>query len=369
MNRNINKSYIFLILFSFVLSVIYPGQLLCGGDSIILMGQTATGTDGSSTGQGGTSSYQSNQGTNYGNQQNTYCPYGSNCTGNQNGIQIQQMPGGQAGFVVRVGDRLYVVANIIFMNPYGWQDIYNQNSQNIQNPNNLQVGSVLTVPNTNYADLSFLIDQNNQNNGISTSSSNPMTISGSKPFTGSVNYGVTPGFNWSQPNQPANSYTSNSSYTTNQQQQQVTSSSTKFNVTSPIQSGTVTSNFGPRTLRGEPDNHSGIDIGAAAGTSITSTGAGKVIFSGNQSGYGNVVKVQHADGTITIYGHCKTLNVRVGQTVGAGQQIATVNSTGNSTGNHLHFEIKKNGTSIDPRTYFTFPAKGSTVKNNIVARS
>ena len=64
-----------------------------------------------------------------------------------------------------------------------------------------------------------------------------------------------------------------------------------------------------------------------------------------------------------------SLNVRQGQRVSAGEMIATVNSTGNSTGNHLHYEIKRNGTSVDPRNYFTFPAKGSSVNSsNIIPR-
>lgn len=114
-------------------------------------------------------------------------------------------------------------------------------------------------------------------------------------------------------------------------------------------SGTVTSRFGQRWGRG----HKGIDIGAPKGTPVKAAASGTVIVSsyGYNGGYGNYVILQNANGVQTVYGHCTSLNVKVGQTVSQGQTIATVGSTGRSTGNHLHFEIRVNGVAQNPQNY------------------
>lgn len=109
--------------------------------------------------------------------------------------------------------------------------------------------------------------------------------------------------------------------------------------------GTFTSNFGTRwgTL------HAGVDIAAPIGTPIVAVADGKVIDSGPASGFGMWVRLQHADGTITVYGHIDTSTVTVGQQVMAGDQIATVGNRGFSTGPHLHFEVHLAGENkIDP---------------------
>ncbi|PRW64341.1 hypothetical protein CEP50_05260 [Actinopolyspora mortivallis] len=86
--------------------------------------------------------------------------------------------------------------------------------------------------------------------------------------------------------------------------------------------------------------HAGIDIGADTGTPIRAPQAGTVISSGPASGFGLWVRVRHDDGTVTVYGHIHSSQVHVGQRVEAGQQIATVGSRGQSTGPHLHFEVR-----------------------------
>ncbi|WP_245556118.1 M23 family metallopeptidase [Actinopolyspora mortivallis] len=86
--------------------------------------------------------------------------------------------------------------------------------------------------------------------------------------------------------------------------------------------------------------HAGIDIGADTGTPIHAPQAGTVISSGPASGFGLWVRVRHDDGTVTVYGHIHSSQVHVGQRVEAGQQIATVGSRGQSTGPHLHFEVR-----------------------------
>jgi murein DD-endopeptidase MepM/ murein hydrolase activator NlpD len=114
-------------------------------------------------------------------------------------------------------------------------------------------------------------------------------------------------------------------------------------VVKPAQ-GTLTSTYGARwgTV------HYGIDIANSIGTPILSAMAGEVIDSGPASGFGLWVRVQHANGLITVYGHINESLVSVGQRVGAGQQIATMGNRGQSTGPHLHFEVHDGGSKIDP---------------------
>ena len=114
--------------------------------------------------------------------------------------------------------------------------------------------------------------------------------------------------------------------------------------------GEISSYFGPRIhpITGEKNFHRGIDIPAPQNTQIVSTDDGIVIFSGVQNGYGNVVKIKHFDGKKTVYAH-NTLNiVNEGDVVKKGQVIAKVGTTGNSTGNHLHFETIVNEKNINP---------------------
>lgn len=114
--------------------------------------------------------------------------------------------------------------------------------------------------------------------------------------------------------------------------------------------GRITSRFGANeSIRDH--THKGIDIAATRGTPILATAAGTVTFAGWSSGYGYLVKIDHGNGVETYYGHCSRLYVSAGESVEAGTEIATVGSTGNSTGNHLHFEIRLNGKQINPQTY------------------
>jgi murein DD-endopeptidase MepM/ murein hydrolase activator NlpD len=114
-------------------------------------------------------------------------------------------------------------------------------------------------------------------------------------------------------------------------------------VVRPVQ-GRLTSTYGPR----DGTIHYGIDIANSIGTPIVSAMAGTVINSGPASGFGLWVRVQHAGGLITVYGHINESLVDVGQRVGAGEQIATLGNRGESTGPHLHFEVHQDGSKINP---------------------
>ena len=111
--------------------------------------------------------------------------------------------------------------------------------------------------------------------------------------------------------------------------------------------GPITSGFGRRWGR----MHKGIDIGAPTGTPIYAAASGVVSFSGRMSGYGNIVLIDHGGGIVSAYAHQSRIGVQVGQHVTAGQVIGAVGSTGNSTGPHLHFEVRVQGAARNPRDY------------------
>ncbi len=104
-------------------------------------------------------------------------------------------------------------------------------------------------------------------------------------------------------------------------------------------------------VSGRPEYHSGYDIPAPKGTSVFAAADGVVITSGWVNGYGNTVMISHGSGLVTLYGHNSSLNVSVGQSVSKGDVIAGVGTTGNSTGNHCHFEVRLNGKHTSPAPY------------------
>ena len=120
----------------------------------------------------------------------------------------------------------------------------------------------------------------------------------------------------------------------------------------PVQ-GWITSYYGRRKSHysGRIKMHEGIDIGAKSGTPILAPADGVVTFSGKKPGFGFFLQINHGYGVETIYAHAKRLLAKKGQHIRRGQKIAQVGSTGYSTGPHLHYEIRVNGTPVDPLDY------------------
>ena len=115
----------------------------------------------------------------------------------------------------------------------------------------------------------------------------------------------------------------------------------------------ITSRFG---LRRDPrynreEFHYGIDIKARAGEKVYAAAAGTVTFAGRQRGFGKLIIIDHGDRVSTVYGHLSTLSVKEGERIANDQIIGTVGRTGNATGIHLHFEIRKAGEALNPLDY------------------
>ncbi len=113
----------------------------------------------------------------------------------------------------------------------------------------------------------------------------------------------------------------------------------------------VSSYYGWRYLYGKPDFHLGIDIPDELGSPIWAADGGEVVWVGSSYSYGNSVRIQHADGVMTVYAHLDTMCVRVGDEVYRGQTVGTMGRTGVATGNHLHFEVRINNQTTDPMKY------------------
>ncbi len=116
----------------------------------------------------------------------------------------------------------------------------------------------------------------------------------------------------------------------------------------PVADGKFTSDYG---RRGGSEFHTGVDICNSSGTEIVASDSGKVVFADWKGTYGYYIIIEHGDGVSTTYAHLQKLNVKTGDEVMQGQVIATMGSTGRSTGTHLHFEVLKNGENVDPGNY------------------
>ncbi|MFO0416753.1 MAG: M23 family metallopeptidase [Pseudomonadota bacterium] len=139
---------------------------------------------------------------------------------------------------------------------------------------------------------------------------------------------------------------------------------TTLSMVYPLMGPRASSDYGTRKHpinRKRRHHHDGIDLAAPKGAIIRSIAAGRVVYADPHGGYGNLVVIKHRAGVTSHYGHCESLKVHPGQLVEAGQIIATVGSTGASTGPHLHFEIRKEGVPQNPERYLPgldLPAQG-----------
>lgn len=121
----------------------------------------------------------------------------------------------------------------------------------------------------------------------------------------------------------------------------------------PVERGWISSKFGWRTspVSGRKQFHKGVDIPAKSGASVIAVANGVVTLSEKQSALGNVIEINHGDGLRTLYAHNSKNIVNVGTSVSKGDKIAEVGSTGRSTGPHVHFQVYKNGRTVDPKPF------------------
>ena len=114
--------------------------------------------------------------------------------------------------------------------------------------------------------------------------------------------------------------------------------------------GRVTSSFGWRAdpIAGNRRFHRGVDVAAAYGTEVEAAAPGRVEFAGTQRGYGKTIVVEHEDGVRTRYAHLSEIAVARGETVAAGAVVGRVGQSGRATGPHLHFEVQRDGRTVDP---------------------
>lgn len=129
----------------------------------------------------------------------------------------------------------------------------------------------------------------------------------------------------------------------------------------PVDGGVKSSDYGFRThpIHGDKRFHAGLDIAAPEGREIRAVQRGVVTFAGRHKGFGNMVELTHPDGIVTRYAHASRLHVREGDVVDVGETIADVGSTGQSTGPHLHFEVRDGHRTLNPATYLERLRHGS----------
>lgn len=130
-------------------------------------------------------------------------------------------------------------------------------------------------------------------------------------------------------------------------------SSDTFVAGRPIDKGWMSSRYGQRTdpFTGRLAWHGGVDFAGKTGTEIKAVAAGVITWSDDRYGYGKLIEINHGNGYKTRYAHCDSLEVKVGDIVRKGDVVALMGSTGRSTGPHVHFEVYKNGRSVDPAAY------------------
>lgn len=139
----------------------------------------------------------------------------------------------------------------------------------------------------------------------------------------------------------------------------------KLPVAPPLPGAVMTSNFGSRSdpFLGSAAFHAGVDFRSPTGTDVHATAPGRIVTAGRNGGYGNMVEIDHGKGLTTRYAHLSKIAVEVGQTVARGTVVGEVGSTGRSTGPHLHYETRVNGTAVNPTAYMKAGREIATILN------
>lgn len=135
--------------------------------------------------------------------------------------------------------------------------------------------------------------------------------------------------------------------------QAVREASASLPLAAPVASSAVTSPFGVRAdpFFGKAAMHTGIDFAEQAGAAVKATAPGKVIFAGENAGYGRMVEIDHGNGLSTRYAHLSSITIAVGEAIAAGAVVGRVGTTGRSTGPHLHYEVRRAGEAVDPSRF------------------
>lgn len=200
---------------------------------------------------------------------------------------------------------------------------------------------------TNIENINTEQNINENNNGNITENSNDQNIGGGTDQISSENETIK---------NEGQEYLENTEDLTEEEQMKKDAEEIKQAVSfiQPVY-GTITSVFGPRnpSVATVSKYHTGLDIGANLGTEIIAATDGKVVMASSEGAYGNHLKVE-INGIEIIYAHCSKLCVNEGDEIKQGQKIAEVGSTGNSTGPHLHFEIRKDGRYVNPQLILEF---------------
>ena len=193
-------------------------------------------------------------------------------------------------------------------------------------------------------------------NGIITNNDNEInseymqnTQESEESQNGTTNNQETNGIGGAEEEQQTSTQNTNETQELSQEEKDIANIKATTTFIKPIE-GTISSKYGQRepTTATVPKNHTGVDIAANLGTKIKSATEGEVVIASEEGDYGKHLKIQIGEVSI-IYAHCNNLYVKQGDKVSQGQEIAEVGSTGNSTGPHLHFEIRNSERTIDPQ--------------------
>lgn len=230
-------------------------------------------------------------------------------------------------------------ANEILSYDMNFEQIY-QNTKN-------NIGQWITDLKNNMTQKENGIITNNDNEINSESMQNTQESEESQKET--TNNQETNGIGGAEEEQQTSTQNTNETQELSQEEKDIANIKATTTFIKPIE-GTISSKYGQRepTTATVPKNHTGIDIAANLGTKIKSATEGEVVIASEEGDYGKHLKIQIGEVSI-IYAHCNNLYVKQGDKVSQGQEIAEVGSTGNSTGPHLHFEIRNSERTIDPQ--------------------